>query len=78
MPRKTLNPDDLQKKMQIGKCLRKIRGYRSQRDFANDIGSTQQAVSKYERGDIPSSWLLLARLVEQEGWDLSELFTGKL
>jgi hypothetical protein len=37
----------------------------------------QQTWSKYEGGEIPDSWLLLARLRDDEGVDLNALLTGR-
>ena len=33
--------------------------------------------TKAERGEIPRSWLFLARLAEAEGIDLNQLLTGE-
>jgi transcriptional regulator with XRE-family HTH domain len=63
-------------RLEIGRRLQQIRGSRDQRTFAEAVGSVQQTISKYERGEIPRSWLFLARLVEQENVDLSSLLTG--
>jgi transcriptional regulator with XRE-family HTH domain len=63
-------------RMEIGRRIQQIRGVRDQRTFAEAVGSVQQTISKYERGEIPRSWLFLARLVEQEGVDLNTLLVG--
>lgn len=60
----------------IGKRLQEIRGPRDQRSFAEAIGSVQQTISKYERGEIPRSWLFLARLAKEEDVDLNRLLLG--
>lgn len=61
----------------IGRRLQEIRGSRDQRTFAEAVDSVQQTISKYERGEIPRSWLFLARLVEEEGVDLNRLLIGE-
>lgn len=60
-------------KVEVGKRLQNIRGNRDQRTFAQSVDSVQQTISKYERGEIPRSWLFLARLQEEEGVDLNTL-----
>jgi transcriptional regulator with XRE-family HTH domain len=61
---------------EVGQRLQEIRGRRDQRTFAEAVDSVQQTISKYERGEIPRSWLFLARLAEAEGIDLNRLLTG--
>lgn len=61
---------------EIGERIQKIRGSRDQRTFAENIDSVQQTISKYERGEIPRSWLFLARLAEEENVDLNRLLDG--
>lgn len=51
------------------------RGRRSQGVFARNTTASQQTISKYERGRLPTSWLFLAKLREQEGVDLNELLS---
>ena len=63
-------------RLEIGRRLQQIRGARDQRTFAEAVGSVQQTISKYERGEIPRSWLFLARLVEEESIDLNQLLSG--
>lgn len=58
---------------EVGRRLQQIRGNRDQRSFAEAIDSVQQTISKYERGEIPRSWLFLARLHAEEGVDLNQL-----
>jgi transcriptional regulator with XRE-family HTH domain len=60
-------------RLTVGQRLQGIRGARDQRTFADAVDSVQQTISKYERGEIPRSWLFLARLGAQEGVDLNEL-----
>lgn len=68
--------DDEQRKT-IGRRLQEIRGARDQRTFAEAVDSVQQTISKYERGEIPRSWLFLARLAGEEGVDLNRLLVGE-
>lgn len=63
-------------RLEIGRRLQQIRGARDQRTFAEAVGSVQQTISKYERGEIPRSWLFLARLAEEENIDLNQLLSG--
>lgn len=65
------------RKNSVGERLQEIRGSRDQRTFADAVDSVQQTISKYERGEIPRSWLFLARLAEEEGIDLNVLLTGR-
>ena len=55
--------------------LREVRGERSQRAFAIEMGVFQQNVNRYEQGTHPQFEFLL-RLVEMEGVDLHWLLTG--
>lgn len=63
-------------RLEIGRRLQQTRQARDQRTFAEAVGSVQQTISKYERGEIPRSWLFLARLAEQENVDLNWLLVG--
>ena len=63
-------------RLEIGRRLQQIRGPRDQRTFAEAVGSVQQTISKYERGEVPRSWLFLSRLAEQESVDLNALLVG--
>ena len=58
---------------EIGRRLQEIRSNRDQRTFADNVDSVQQTISKYERGEVPRSWLFLARLAAEEGVDLNTL-----
>ena len=69
--------DDKDMRLEVGQRLQEIRGRRDQRTFAEAVDSVQQTISKYERGEIPRSWLFLARLAESEGIDLNRLLTGE-
>jgi transcriptional regulator with XRE-family HTH domain len=62
--------------LQIGEKIKKIRSSRDQRTFAAAVDSAQQTISKYERGELPRSWLFLSRLAEQENVDLNTLLIG--
>lgn len=64
-------------RQEVGQRLQDIRGRRDQRTFAEAVDSVQQTISKYERGEIPRSWLFLARLADAEGIDLNRLLTGR-
>lgn len=57
--------------------LAQIRGERSQRQFARDLGTFQQNVNRYERGDTSPhvDFLLLISLME--GISIDWLLTGK-
>ena len=69
--------DERDLRHEVGQRLQDIRGRRDQRTFAEAVDSVQQTISKYERGEIPRSWLFLARLAEAEGIDLNRLLTGE-
>ena len=68
---------DEDQRKRLGRRLQEIRGSRDQRTFAEAVDSVQQTISKYERGEIPRSWLFLARLAEEEGVDLNRLLLGE-
>lgn len=68
---------DEDQKIEVGRRLQEIRGARDQRTFAEAVDSVQQTISKYERGEVPRSWMFLARLAEEEGVDLNLLLTGE-
>lgn len=63
-------------RLEIGKRIQELRGVRDQRAFAEAVESVQQTISKYERGEIPRSWLFLARLAREEGVNLNALLAG--
>ncbi len=62
---------------EVGRRLQQVRGNRDQRSFAETVDSVQQTISKYERGEIPRSWLFLARLHAEEGVDLNRLLAPR-
>jgi len=68
--------ENKESRKEVGRRLQEIRGRRDQRTFAEAVDSVQQTISKYERGEIPRSWLFLARLAESEDVDLNRLLTG--
>ena len=53
-----------------------VRGRRSQRQFARDLGVFQQNVNRYESGTTPHSSFLV-RLALKENIDLNWLMLGK-
>ena len=63
-------------KRQIPVRLERIRGDRSQRSFARDLGVFQQNVNRYENGTTPHADFLLT-LAVQEGISLDWLLLGK-
>jgi transcriptional regulator with XRE-family HTH domain len=60
----------------IGKRLHAARGELDQRALASLAHVSQQAVSNYERGNLPASWSFLRRLNEELGLNLNWLFSG--
>ena len=74
-PRVTKSTIDRQKK-QIPARLAQIRGDRSQRSFARDLGVFQQNVNRYESGTTPHADFLIT-LALQENVSLDWLLLGK-
>jgi transcriptional regulator with XRE-family HTH domain len=64
-----------QKKM-LAERLATIRGERSQRQFARDLGVFQQNVNRYESGTTPHADFLI-RLALKENVSLDWLMLGK-
>lgn len=64
-----------QKKM-LSERLAQIRGQRSQRKFARDLGVFQQNVNRYESGTTPHADFLI-RLALKENVSLDWLMLGK-
>lgn len=56
--------------------LAKIRGNRSQRQFATELGVFQQNVNRYEHGTRPRAEFLV-RLAQKEGVSIDWLLTGR-
>jgi len=63
-------------KKKLPERLAEIRGDRSQRQFARDLGVFQQNVNRYENGTTPHTDFLI-RLAMQENVSLDWLLLGK-
>jgi transcriptional regulator with XRE-family HTH domain len=63
-------------KRKLPERLAEIRGERSQRQFARDLGVFQQNVNRYENGTTPHTDFLI-RLAMQENVSLDWLLLGK-
>ena len=63
-------------KKRLPERLAEIRGDRSQRQFARDLGVFQQNVNRYENGTTPHTDFLI-RLAMQENVSLDWLLLGK-
>lgn len=63
--------------LDIGKRLHSVRGETDQRTFSRRVNVSQQAISNYERGNLPASWGFLRRLVDDFNVNLNWLFTGR-
>ena len=63
-------------KRQIPSRLAQVRGKRSQRAFARDLGVFQQNVNRYESGTTPRADFLIT-LALQEGISLDWLLLGR-
>lgn len=62
---------------EIGKRLLSIRGALDQRAFARHVSVSQQAISNYERGNLPASWSFLRKVHEDFGINVNWLLTGR-
>ena len=62
---------------EIGKRLLSVRGELDQRSFSRLVNVSQQAISNYERGNLPASWAFLRRVNEDFNVNLNWLFTGQ-
>jgi tetratricopeptide (TPR) repeat protein len=62
---------------EIGKRLHSVRAELDQRGFSRRVNVSQQAISNYERGNLPASWAFLRRLNEDFNLNLNWLFTGQ-
>ncbi|MFN2433071.1 MAG: helix-turn-helix domain-containing protein [Gemmatimonadota bacterium] len=62
---------------EIGKRLLSIRGSMDQRGFSRHVNVSQQAISNYERGNLPASWAFLRRMNEDFNVNLNWLITGQ-
>jgi transcriptional regulator with XRE-family HTH domain len=63
-------------KKKLSQRLAQVRGERSQRQFARDLGVFQQNVNRYESGTTPHADFLI-RLALKEGVSLDWLMLGK-
>ena len=63
-------------KKKLPERIAEIRGDRSQRQFARDLGVFQQNVNRYENGTVPHTDFLI-RLAMQENVSLDWLLLGK-
>ena len=63
-------------KKKLPERLAEIRGDRSQRQFARDLGVFQQNVNRYENGTTPHADFLI-RIAMQENVSLDWLLLGK-
>lgn len=63
-------------KKQLAGRITKVRGDRSQRAFARDLGVFQQNVNRYESGSMPHPDFLIT-LALKEGISLDWLLLGK-
>lgn len=63
-------------KKKISERLAKVRGERSQRRFARDLGVFQQNVNRYESGTTPHTDFLIT-LAMKEGISIDWLLLGK-
>ena len=63
-------------KKKLPQRLAEVRGDRSQRQFARDLGVFQQNVNRYENGTTPHTDFLI-RLAMQENVSLDWLLLGK-
>ncbi len=69
-------PDVKRVKRDLPKRIAAVRGTRSQRRFARDLGVFQQNVNRYESGTIPHADFLIT-LALKEGISLDWLLLGK-
>jgi transcriptional regulator with XRE-family HTH domain len=63
-------------KKKLPERLAQVRGTRSQRQFARDLGVFQQNVNRYESGTTPHTDFLIT-LATQEGISIDWLLLGK-
>ena len=63
-------------KKRLPERLAQVRGTRSQRQFARDLGVFQQNVNRYESGTTPHTDFLIT-LATQEGVSIDWLLLGK-
>lgn len=75
MDKKSTTVDEKTVGETVGQRLRDARRPRNQKMFAERLGISPQALSKWENGDIPPQWIVLTRLHDEEGVDLNDLLT---
>jgi len=63
-------------KRKLPERLAQVRGERSQRQFARDLGVFQQNVNRYENGTTPHTYFLIT-LATKENISLDWLLLGK-
>ena len=72
-----MSRSDLQRrKRQLPKRLARVRGDRSQRQFAKDLGVFQQNMNRYENGTMPHTDFLIT-LALKENVSVDWLLLGK-
>ena len=62
---------------EIGKRLLSVRGERDQRGFSRHVNVSQQAISNYERGNLPASWSFLRKMIDDFNINVNWLITGQ-
>lgn len=61
----------------LARRIRKVRGDRSVRGFARELGVFQQNIARYEAGQTtPGTWFL-TQIARKEGVDLNWLLLGR-
>jgi transcriptional regulator with XRE-family HTH domain len=71
-----LNPKLRRMKKNLPYRIAKVRGQRSQRQFARDLGVFQQNINRYEAGTTPHTDFLMT-LGTREGVSIDWLLFGK-
>ncbi len=61
----------------IGKRINEIRSGNSQEDFANDLNTIKQTISKYENGKIMPGGDFMLSLIEKKNVSIDWLLTGE-
>lgn len=61
-------------KAEVGRRLRDIRRYRSQREIALELGVSMTAIGKYERGECMPSDDVKVRYADLSGKTVQEIF----
>ena len=76
-PKKKREANVKKARLGISKRLAKVRGDRSQRAFARDLGVFQQNVNRYETGSATPHVAFLIVLSKKEKVSIDWLLTGK-